>query len=98
MLPLASDLEKLKSKLLSACDPKTAAVEAWSVVSGARIAEQTHAISYDGKKLRVMVPNKEWQRELSALAGEYVRKLNGLLPDAVQYVEFITPEETGKNP
>jgi hypothetical protein len=96
MQRVASDLERLKGKLLSASDPKTAPLEAWPLVSGSRIAGQTRALSCDDKRLNVMVPTKEWQKELAALAADYVRRLNELLPGAVKYISFVTAEEAGK--
>ena len=98
MLRVGNDLEKLKGKLLSACDPKTAPLEAWPLVCGPRIAEQTSALTCEHKQLKVLVPTKEWQRELSALSADYVRKLNEVLPGSVKYVSFVTPEEAGKKP
>jgi hypothetical protein len=96
MLRVASDIEKLKGKLLSACDPKVAPLEAWPFVCGGRIADQTRAMACEDKKLQVLVPNKEWQRELSALAADYVRRLNEILPGSVKFVAFITSEDAGK--
>src|SRR3954467_4135380 len=93
MLRVSSDLEKLKGKLLSACDPNTAVLEAWPIICGPRVADQTRAVSYQDKKLQVMVPTKGWQQELSALAADYVRRLNELLPGSVKYIAFLTAEE-----
>ena len=93
MLPVSSGLDHIKAKLLRACEPQQSVLAAWPMVCGGRIAEKSEALTFADGRLTVVVPDKEWKTELSALAGQYCAKLNKLLAVKVDFVLFLTAEE-----
>src|SRR4051812_35926076 len=96
MQKVSLDIERVKGKLLAACDPAIAPLEAWPLISGSHIASQTRAVEFQDRTLQVLVPTNEWQRELTSLAADYLRKLNNVLPGAVKRITFITTGSAGK--
>jgi aspartyl-tRNA(Asn)/glutamyl-tRNA(Gln) amidotransferase subunit C len=63
---------------------------AWRRTAGEELRERAKPLSIESRRLRVAVPDKNWQRQLESLAPQLLFKLNTLLEDSVvDYIEFV---------
>ena len=63
---------------------------AWRRTAGEELRERAKPLSVESRRLRVAVPDKNWQRQLESLAPQLLFKLNTLLEDSViDYIEFV---------
>jgi hypothetical protein len=65
-----------------------AAVLAWPVVCGAKVASRTKAVNFDAGVLQVEVADADWRNHLRTLEHEYIRHLAELIGPVVKRVEF----------
>jgi hypothetical protein len=68
---------------------EAAAIVAWRRVAGAALRGQAVPCRLHRKLLVVAVPDTAWQKQLEAMSGQLIFRLNSLLGQAVvTYVEF----------
>jgi len=84
-----SALEKMVADTLRRAPQDEAAMLAWPLACGSRVAERTRAIAIEGGTLRVEVPDAGWKRELQVLAPRYVAALNRFSSQKVIYIDFV---------
>jgi predicted nucleic acid-binding Zn ribbon protein len=76
------------------------ACAAWPAAVGKKIAARTRALFLAGGRLRVEVEDAVWQRQLTVLKGQILRKLEEVLGQAaVKDVEFrVSPRRRPPQP
>lgn len=82
------DLQKLSASVLAGLPIEEAAVLAWPLVCGSAVAERTQAVSFDGRALKVRVPDAGWRSELEAFSVTYSERLSKLLGASVSRIEY----------
>lgn len=76
----------------SAVSPEELACAGWPPAVGKRIAAHARAVSLAGNRLVVEVEDVIWQRQLSVLKAQILKKLEEVLgPSVVADVEFRIP-------
>jgi hypothetical protein len=69
---------------------EAAALAVWKRVAGEGLALQTLPLSLREKRLSVAVSDSVWQRQLEALSGQLLFRLNALLgAGTVRFIEFF---------
>src|SRR4051794_21215725 len=91
---LSTSLLRTKTALLRACAPNDAPALAWPMVCGSRVADRTHAGPFAAGILTIIVPDKGWRAELTALAPRYLAELNKISPVQIKSLKFITREDS----
>src|SRR4051812_44898208 len=98
------DLFRTLPKLLRAAGEteevlEAAALVAWRRVAGEGLRMQAVPFRLYRKTLVVAVPDATWQKQLEAMSGQLLFRLNSLLGQAVvTYIEFrIDPQTVRKN-
>ena len=72
---------------------------AWTVLAGKEIRQISSALRVERKTLIIAVKNSLWQRQLRAMSGEILFRLNSLLgAPAITTLEFVVnPDMIGAN-
>lgn len=65
-----------------------AAVLAWPVVCGAKMASRTKAVSFSEGRLTIEVPDTNWRKQLESLTPRYISGFDELLPSLVKELKF----------
>lgn len=86
----SDELDSIIAKALRAAPAEESVLLAWPVACGSAVADRTRAASFSDGTLRVQVADKEWQRELTALAPRYVAAINRYAATRVRRIEFVT--------
>jgi hypothetical protein len=94
MRPIGDSLQKAKAALLQACDPNESPLRAWPIICGSNVSSHSQATSYEGGRLTVLVSSHEWKSQLEALEGQYVVRLNAVLPAKINGIAFVTRTES----
>jgi hypothetical protein len=73
---------------------------AWTVLAGKEIRQISMALRVERKTLIIAVKNGLWQKQLRAMSGEILFRLNSLLgAPAITTLEFVVnPDMIGANP
>jgi Dna[CI] antecedent DciA-like protein len=66
-----------------------AALLAWPLACGAKVAEKTAAISYADGLLTVEVPDATWQHQLQGLHQQYLAALKPISAQPVNAIKFV---------
>lgn len=82
------DLQKLSGTIVAGLPIEEAAVLAWPLVCGSAVAERTQAVSFDGRALKVRVPDAGWRSQLEVFSQTYLEKLSSLFGDKICRIEF----------
>lgn len=89
MKPLASLLPDLFRRY--AADgpwPEQVATALWSEIVGKHLARRTRPVEISRSRLVVLVPSSGWKRQLRALRGEIVSRLNRALGTNITRISF----------
>lgn len=62
---------------------------AWPLACGAKVAEKTTAVGYEGGVLIIEVPDATWQQQLQGLHHQYLAALKPVCPQAVDAIKFV---------
>ena len=81
-------LRKVMGKLLRGYQSEEAAVLAWPVVCGQKVAARTRVVKFAKGCLTVEVPDNTWRTQLVSFGPRYVSAFAELLGPVVQEVEF----------
>jgi len=86
-----SDLHRIFTDVLKNAAPDQGPILAWPIVCGPGVANRTQPIDFMSGVLRVRVPDREWQAQLEALAGDYLKAFAMLqeVKRKVERIEFI---------
>lgn len=60
----------------------------WTVIVGEHLARRTRPVEISRSRLVVLVPSSSWKRQLRALRGEIVSRLNQVLGTEIARVAF----------
>ncbi len=91
------ELVKMFGAALKNAPADRAPLLAWPMVCGPSVAKKTRAVRFQAGVLMVQVPDRQWRSELEALAGEYVRAMNEMVPKKkVARIEFAVEGEPAK--
>ena len=93
MEPARAGFHKIVSDILRRAPVEDAAIIAWGMVCGQRVAEKTLALSFANGVLRVQVPDAAWSANLAAFVPQYIAAFNGMLGRRVERIEFILPNQ-----
>jgi hypothetical protein len=85
---IRTGLHRIMSDFLRTQPAEEAAVLAWPVVCGAKVASRTKAVHFDAGVLLIEVADINWRNHLRTLEHEYVRHLFELIGPVVKRVEF----------
>lgn len=85
----SAGLESIIAKTLRGAPAEESALLAWPAACGSAVADRTRAVSFADGILRVEVADKGWQRELTALAPQYVAAINRYAATSVRRIEFV---------
>ena len=66
-----------------------AALLAWPLACGAKVAERTIAVQFAAGVLTVSVPDAAWLSQLESFRSRYLAKLNQIISEKVTNIEFI---------
>jgi hypothetical protein len=69
-----------------------AAILAWPLACGAKIARRTSAVSCVNGELAVRVPDRIWRNELECLAAQYLSMLNQVTRQKVKRIRFVAAD------
>lgn len=81
--------------------PEQVAAALWKEIVGEHLARRTRPVKISRSKLVVLVPSRAWKRQLGALRGEIVSRLNQVLGTGIARVEFridSTVEQAPRKP
>jgi hypothetical protein len=81
-------LEKIVRDALRRAPREEAAVWAWPVVCGATVAAKTEALTCVNNRLRVLVPDANWQAQLADFQPHYLAALENLIGIALDGIDF----------
>lgn len=84
----SAGLRKIMESQLRQCPPEEAAILAWPVVCGRKVATRTRAVEFAGGNLTVEVPNAAWQAQLATFIPRYVSGFAELIGPVVKEVRF----------
>ncbi|HXZ82017.1 MAG TPA: DciA family protein [Terriglobales bacterium] len=85
------DLRKISYTLVQTASGTDAAALAWSMVSGAHVANRTRVLGLRAGVLRVEVPGAEWRSQLDELATQYLSAINHVVARKIDRIEFVLP-------
>ena len=68
--------------------PEQAAAALWKEIVGEQLARRTRPVEVSRSRLVVVVPSSSWKRQLRALRGEIVKRLNQALGTDITQVAF----------
>ncbi|HEV8525391.1 MAG TPA: DUF721 domain-containing protein [Terriglobales bacterium] len=94
MEPARAGFHKIVSDILRRAPVEDAAVIAWGLICGQRVAEKTVALGFRDGVLRVQVPDAAWSANLTAFVPQYIAALNGMLGRRVERIDFILPDQS----
>ena len=94
MEPARAGFHKIVSDILRRAPVEDAAMIAWGLVCGQRVAEKTSALGFADGVLRVQVPDAAWSANLAAFVPQYIAAMNGMLGRRVERIVFIVPDQT----
>jgi len=89
MQPAGPTLKKIIANTLRREAGDDAALLAWPLACGAKVAEKTTAIGYADGVLTVEVPDVAWQHQLQGLHQPYLEALNPLSALPVNAIKFV---------
>ena len=77
---------------------EAAAIAAWKHCAGEGLKDRAVAVTLDDRTLRVAVADLIWQKQLHAMRGQMIFRINSLLGQpVVGAIEFIIdPEKLGR--
>jgi predicted nucleic acid-binding Zn ribbon protein len=82
-------LKKIFAETLRRDAGEDAALLAWPLACGAKIAEKTAAIGYADGVLTVEVPDAAWQHQLQGLHQQYLAALKPISAQPVNAIKFV---------
>lgn len=85
----SSTLKKIFANTLRREAGDDAALLAWPLACGAKVAEKTSAIGYTEGVLTVEVPDVAWQQQLQGLERQYVAALRPISGQPVTAIKFV---------
>ncbi len=89
MKPLASLLPDLFRQYAADGQwPEQVAAALWNEIVGEHLARRTRPVEVSRSRLVVAVPSSSWKRQLRALRGEIVKRLNQALGTDITRVAF----------
>jgi len=88
----SGELNKLLADLLRRAPAGEAPLLAWPVVCGSGVAARTRALSFSERVLRVEVPDRTWRAQLADLVARYLAAMNSVVPEPVEKIIFVLPE------
>jgi hypothetical protein len=65
-----------------------AAITAWPLACGGKIAARTTALSFANGVLTVSVPDDSWRQQLQSFTPQYLASLNQIVQEPVKRIEF----------
>lgn len=65
-----------------------AAITAWPLACGAKIAARAAALSFANGVLTVSVPDDSWRQQLQSFTPQYLASLNQIVQQPVKRIEF----------
>src|SRR4051794_11686851 len=93
MLRAKPTLEKIVAEQLRRAPANEQPLLAWGVICGKAVAEKTVAESFSDGELRVIVPNRGWQKELGSFVPQYIAGINRIVGKAaVERITFATAD------
>jgi hypothetical protein len=94
MEPARAGFHKIVSDILRRAPVEDAAMIAWGLVCGQRVAEKTLALGFNDGVLRVQVPDAAWSANLAAFVPQYITAMNGILGRRVERIVFIVSDQS----
>ncbi len=85
----SSTLKKIFADTLRKEAGDAAALLAWPLACGSKLAEKTNAIGYADGVLTVEVPDATWQQQLQGLERQYLAALRPISAQAVSAIKFV---------
>jgi hypothetical protein len=82
-------LEKIVAASLRRAAPGEGPILAWPITCGSSVAERTRPLDFADGILRVEVADYGWQKELRALASQYLAVINRYVSEPVHRIEFV---------
>jgi predicted nucleic acid-binding Zn ribbon protein len=82
-------LEKIVAASLRRAAPGEGPILAWPITCGSGVAERTRPLDFVDGILRVEVADYGWQKELRALASQYLAVINRYVSEPVHRIEFV---------
>jgi predicted nucleic acid-binding Zn ribbon protein len=93
MLRAKPTLERIVVEQLRRAPASEQPLLAWTVVCGKAVAEKTSAQAFADGELRVVVPDRGWQKELASFLPQYLAGINRLVgKDVVQRITFVAAD------
>jgi len=86
-----TDLRKISYSLVQTASGSDAVALAWSLVSGAHVANRTRVLGLRLGVLRVEVPGADWHSQLDELAPQYLSAINHVVAGKINRIEFVLP-------
>ena len=78
--------------------PEQVAAALWKDIVGEHLARRTRPVEISRSRLVVLVPSSSWKRQLSALRGEMVSRLNQALGTGITRVVFRIDSRVEQEP
>jgi predicted nucleic acid-binding Zn ribbon protein len=85
----SSTLKKIFADTLRREAGDDAALLAWPLACGAKVAEKTSASSYANGVLTVEVPDATWQQQLQGFERQYLAALRSISGQPVSAIKFV---------
>ena len=89
----SSTLKKIFADTLRREAGDDAALLAWPLACGFKVAERTTAISYADGVLTVEVPDATWKLQLEGLERQYIAALRPISAQAVNAIKFVVKNQ-----
>jgi hypothetical protein len=83
-----STLEKIVFRALKNAPREEAALWAWPLACGSAVAARTEALSCDGVRLRVAVPDATWRAQLADFVPQYLAAIERLVQIKLEAIDF----------
>jgi hypothetical protein len=97
MQPAGAGLEKIVAASLRRAAPGEGPILAWPMACGGTVAERTRALEFIDGVLRVEAPDVGWQKELRALAPQYLAVINRYVGEPVRRLDFVIAYPDGRS-
>jgi predicted nucleic acid-binding Zn ribbon protein len=85
----SSTLKKIFADTVRREAGEDAALMAWPLACGAKVAEKTSAVGYADGVLTVEVPDATWLQQLRGFEREYLAALRPISAQAVSAIKFV---------
>ncbi len=88
-----STLKKIFADTVRREAGEDAALMAWPLACGAKVAEKTSAVGYADGVLTVEVPDATWQQQLQGFERQYLAALRPISAQAVNAIKFVAKNQ-----